>query len=168
MIIDFFESGLRGYERGKLKKSDLDYLDNFWISIDALKQDWSAVLSAAFSQESGLASVNSSSPVTKRLGGLIFDETEFDQFKLRAGNTDAQRFAVIEDIGQEDWHSFHDLAFFRFSYPIDISWSEMVHACALAEDMFLRPIRCFFVIVDDGTIGKYVNNDEERPYEIVF
>lgn len=168
MTTDFINSRLDGYDLDDLKPSDVHYLKNFWIGIDELKTIWAPVLSDAFLQTSGVVSINAPYSVNREMGGVLFDESEFDRFKLDAEISGATRFAVIEDIGQESWQTLHDPAFFRFAYPIDITWSEMALSCALAEDVFLRPIRCFFVVLENGHAGKYVNSDAEAPCELVF
>lgn len=168
MTTDFINSKLDGYALDDLKSSDVRYLKNFWISIDELSTVWGAVLSGAFSQTSGVVSINAPYSVNRKMGGVLFDESEFDRFKLDAEVSGATRFAVIEDIGQESWQTFNDPAFFRFTYPIDITWNEMALSCALAEDVFLRPIRCFFVVLENWHGGKYVNSDAEAPYELIF
>lgn len=101
-------------------------------------------------------------------GGGIFTEEEFIEFKSISINLGANRFALIEYIGQNDWAAFTSQSFFRFSYPLDVSWVEMANSCSIANNVFMRPIRVFFVITDNGCVGKYVDNDALHPYELFF
>jgi hypothetical protein len=121
----------------------------------------------AFSTD-GSVSINSGYLVDTQQGGLLFDQSEFVSFTGRLKESGENRFSVIEDVGAgSDWN-LGNMAFFRFSYPSDVVWDEMVNSCSLAKDVFLRPIRCFIVVSKHALIGKYVDNDAETPYELRF
>ena len=168
MSDDFIQSGLPGYGSCDLTPGDIDYLSRYWLSLDELANKWSFILDSSFVRLSKGISIEPGRVVDMRRGGLLFDEPEFALFVKDANKLGARRFAVIEDIGQSDWVANVDRSFFRFSYPLAIPWEDMTRSCPLAEDVFLRPIRCFFVVLDNGIIGKYVNSDAEIPYEMVF
>lgn len=44
----------------------------------------------------------------------------------------------------------------------------MVSSCSIADDVFMRPIRTYFVISDSARVGKYVDSDALHPYELFF
>jgi len=168
MNLDFLNSNIHGYSPDDLSSSDCEYIEKYWIESPDLKNSWGILLDAAFKRSPSSVSIQFGRTVDIKRGGLIFDEPEFHVFSDLAKKTGAIKFAVVEDVEQSDWDIINDNSFFRFSYPVDISWNEMVRSCPLADDVFLRPIRCFFVILDNGAIGKYVNNDAETPYELTF
>ena len=58
--------------------------------------------------------------------------------------------------------------FCRYCYPLNATWDEIANSCAIADDIFMRPIRAYFVVTDNGRLGKYANNDVAKPYDLVF
>lgn len=168
MIDDFLSSRIVGYSANNVDESTERYIRKYWIERVSLCTDWANILKTSFVRFSEAISVASHCSVESKVGGIIFTEEEFSDFVLQVEAVGADRFAVIEDIGQKDWRQLTVYDFFRFAYPPDISWGEMTRSCALADDVFGRPIRCFFVTTDNGRFGKYVNNDAETPYELVF
>jgi len=167
-MLDFNSSDIAGYKGCSLGKSDVDYLEKYWMSIGGLTENWAGVLSRAFVMKEGGPVVSFFYKTKLHPGGLLFVEEEFSEFTRSASRTGAQRFAIVEYVGQKQWTDFASGSFFRFSFPLDVSWSEMACSCPIADDVFKRPIRAYFVITDNGLTGKYVDNDALHPYEIVF
>ncbi len=167
MTPDFLDSAIDGYAPDSLDRSTIQYLENYWINRESFEQDWAHLFVSAFRRVSGKVSVASGS-VDFLQGGTVFVKEEFLAFIARAEESGATRFAVVEDIGQSNWSALKSFDFFRFSYPVGIGWDEMTKSSILAQDIFERPIRCFFVITDNGAVGKYANNDADPPYDLVF
>lgn len=165
---DFYESGIPGYEEEFLKYADRQYLNQFWLDVDVLVKEWGDVLDRSFVISGKCVSIAPVKDVDVRRGGVLFAEEEFKQFKRLALQSGAKNFVVVEDIGQQDWREITVRSFFRFSYPLVTTWDEVASSCSIAEDIFLRPIRAYFVVVDNGQLGKYANNDAEKPYDLVF
>lgn len=168
MSMDFFESSIEGYSAEFLTQDDITYLCKYWIDADVLSSKWSSVLTSSFSVRNLDVGIAPGKSVDVRMGGVLFVEDEFKLFKFLAVESGANEFAVIEDVGQQDWGELSQLNFFRFSFPLSVDWGEITKSCQLAEDVFSRPIRAFFVLTDNGQIGKYVNNDADPPYELFF
>jgi hypothetical protein len=165
---DFMLSGIDGYSSSRADNSLSRYLEKYWIDREALEHDWAPLFESVFRRSSGKVSVANNFVVDILQGGILFTKDEFLEFEARAKEQGANRFAVVEDIGQRDWHALKRVDFFRFSYPVTVSWEEMARSSILAQDVFERPIRCFFVITDNGKLGKYANNDADPPYDLVF
>lgn len=165
---DFIASAIDGYTPKSLDERTARYLDNYWIDRESLERDWAPLIESAFSRSSGKMSITEGYAVDILQGGILFTRDEFLAFVASAKGAGAKSFAVVEDMGQPRWNALQAFDFFRFSYPIDIHWDEMTHSSALAQDVFERPIRCFFVITDNGKVGKYANNDVDTPYDLVF
>lgn len=169
MIQDFLRSSIPGYDTADLDGDLVKYIEKYWIDSERLIQTWAWIIESRFVRSTtGIVSVAAGCSTEVRCGGLIFEENEFLDFRSDAKRNGSQEFAVIEDVGQSQWISLRDFNFFRFFYPVDVSWSEMTRSSTVAEDIFGRPIRCFFVVTRDGKFGKYVNNDADMPYDIVF
>lgn len=168
MSNDFTASMINGYVSGGLEDSTVRYVDNYWIDREQLECDWAPLIESVFKRSSGKVSVAQGYVVDFRQGGILFTQDEFLAFVDRAKAAGAEKFAVIEDIGQLYWRDLQDLSFFRFSYPVDVPWNEMTCSSILAQDVFERPIRCFFVVTDNGRVGKYANNDADKPYDLIF
>lgn len=168
MIKDFLRSEILGFAYSDLSNEDFCYIDKYWLNLEDLVSFWVPILLTTFSKHGGNISIPRGFQVDIRCGGILFDEDEFQEFTRDAKLAGGKEFAVIEDIAQNGWKLLNQIDFFRFSFPVDIKWPEISASCPLADDVFLRPIRCFYVIVDNGFIGKYVDNDRETPYEIAF
>lgn len=168
MSSDFLASKMSGFAPNDLATNDLIYINKYWLNADELAISWAPVLVGTFvSSENGVL-IKPGRCIDIRCGGILFEEQEFKIFANNARELTSKNFAIIEDVGQNSWTKPNTLSFFRFSFPIDITWIEMSKSCLLAEDIFSRPIRCFYVILDNGLAGKYVNNDDEVPYEVAF
>ena len=102
------------------------------------------------------------------IGGIIFDEADLADFNFNMLSSGARTFAVIEDVGQHQFDRLADSGFYRFSYDAGTLWNEIADCCSIAQEVFQRPIRRFFVISDNGRFGKYVDNDASPPTEISF
>lgn len=167
MISDFLSSNLSGYEAEFLTKEDLAYLNRFWLPFDQIQEVWGMLLSEAFDCSSEGVRIRPGRDVDIRMGGCLFDEDDFLEFSERGLALGAKCFAVIED-GPRNGDTLESRSSFRFVFPINIPWRELAHAAPISEDVFQRPIRCFFVISDNGKIGKYVDNDADRPSQMYF
>lgn len=165
---DFLASEIDGYKSWLLEEQTVRYIDLYWINRETLERDWATRIESVFKRTADKVSIAEGYVVDFLQGGILFTKEEFAAFVARSKATGATKFAVVEDIGQRDWHALQEFDFFRFSYPIDIDWGEMTRTGMLARDVFERPIRCFFVITDNAKTGKYTNNDASSPYDIVF
>ncbi|MGB6143438.1 MAG: hypothetical protein WBG33_03990 [Rhodanobacter sp.] len=165
---DFYKSGIPGYEEYLLSHSDRIYINRFWLDAQTLVEKWAPVLDRSFVIKDGSVSIAPIKDVDLQVGGVLFVEEEFEKFRRIAFRLGAQDFVVIENVGQKNWIEITDRSFFRFSYPLSITWEDISKSCAVAEDIFLRPIRAYFVVTDNGRLGKYTNNDAARPYDLVF
>jgi hypothetical protein len=168
MISDFLSSQLSGYEVEFLTQTDINYLNDFWLDLDQIHEKWDVLLSQAFDCTMEDVRIRPGRDIDVRVSGCLFEEEDFSAFSERGIALGAKRFAVIEDRKQKCWNGLELKNCFRFSFPIDISWREIAHAAPIAEDVFQRPIRCFFVLCDNGSMGKYVNNDADHPFEVFF
>lgn len=167
-MVDFNESSMSGYEDEFLGDSDRHYLRRFWLDADVLVKEWAGVLDRSFVINGDDVSIAPAKGVDVRMGGVLFIEEEFQEFKRFALQSGATSFVVIEDVGQQGWKDLADHSFFRFCYPLDATWDEIANSCAISDDIFVRPIRAYFVVTDNGRIGKYANNDVDKPYDLVF
>lgn len=165
---DFLRSNIDNYKEELLDSSDLSYLNKFWLSEDALSRNWADALSRIFVINGRHVSISPDMNVDIRMGGVLFTRDEFEEFKRLGVRSGASEFAIIEDIGQKDWTILLDRSFFRFAYPIDVAWDDMSGSCSIAYDVFTRPIRAYYVLTSNGCVGKYSNNDAEKPYDLVF
>lgn len=168
MMGDFSESSMVGYEEEFLDPSDLHYLSRFWLDADVLAMKWADVLDRSFVIKGKNVSIAPVKDVDVRMGGVLFVEEEFKEFKHLALQSGATNFVVIEDVGQQSWTQMASRSFFRFCYPLNAAWDEIADSCAIADDIFIRPIRAYFVVTDNGRLGKYANNDVAQPYDLVF
>lgn len=168
MMVDFIESGMPGYEEEFLDHSDRHYLSRFWLDADVLAKEWADVLDRSFVIKGKNVSIAPVKDVDVRMGGVLFVEEEFKEFKRLALQSGATNFVVIEDVGQQSWRQIESPSFFRFCYPLNSTWDEIANSCAIADDIFMRPIRAYFVVTDNGRLGKYANNDVAQPYDLVF
>lgn len=166
--MDFFDSKFTGYSRKFLTSQDEIYVNKYWLDANILSSTWKDVLDSVFVIDGSDVKIINDIKSENQLGGILFVEDEFEIFKISLRNANAKKFIVVEDIGQEGWNNFSGLEFFRFCFPNDIEWNEMTSSCQLANDVFSRPIRAFFVVSDNGLVGKYTNNDACPPYELVF
>lgn len=167
-MLDFEPSQITGYEGATLDEANTLYLRNYWLNIDDLVRDWAGVLDRSFELGKGRAGVSPDLNAEARLGGVLLTDDEFVEFKRLAIESGATRFAVVEYVGQDQWKSYTSLDFFRFSYPLDISWAELACSCSIADDVYMRPIRVYFLVTDNGRVGKYADSDAARPYELFF
>lgn len=167
-MVDFNESSMSGYEDEFLDDSDRHYLRRFWLDADVLVTEWADVLDRSFVISGNDVSIAPGKGVDVRMGGVLFTEEEFREFKRFALRSGATNFVVIEDVGQQGWKKLANRSFFRFCYPLNAMWDEIANSCAISDDIFLRPIRAYFVVTDNGRVGKYANNDVARPYDLVF
>ncbi len=167
-MVDFQSSGIERYDMSRLDQANLDYLQKYWLDADALSRNWSNLLDGIFVLQEGGVGVHSGLGAESRLGGGLFTAGEFAEFKHRATESGASCFAVVEYIGQKGWTDDSSPSFFRFAYPLSVSWDEIAASCSIAYDVFGRPIRAFAVIADNGQVGKYADNDAPRPYELIF
>lgn len=167
-MCDFWESGISGYDEEFLSHSDRYYISHFWLNADTLVKEWADVLDRSFVIKGTNVSIAPVKDVDVQRGGVLFVEEEFNKFKRLAIKSGAKNFVVIEDVGQQNWRKILDKSFFRFSYPLSITWKEIANSCAIADDIFLRPIRAYFVVTDNGRLGKYTNNDVTHPYDFFF
>lgn len=74
--------------------------------------------------------------------------------------------AVIEDEGQPHWEGIDREDFLRYAFPVSITWTELAFSCDLADDVFQRPVQAYFVVTDNGRVGKYADADADAPYEL--
>lgn len=168
MMLDFIKNAPPDYVASDLGERDVNYINRYWISEERFFSYWSAIIGACFHDDEVGVKVSQAKQWYTGLGGVIFEEDEFELFKEAAKAGGAQQFCVIEEIGGLNWSRYLGAKFFRFDFPVDIEWDEMARSSVIAADVFLRPIRRFFVVVDNGLMGKYVNNDDEVPYEMIF
>lgn len=166
--MDFEKSAIPGYDSSSLTSADANNLLDYWIDLEIVSARWSSALERNFTITGSEVRIANDREVDVRMGGVVFAEDDFNEFQRQAAASGASRFAVIEDIGQQGWKHFDASGFLRFSYPVVTSWSRIAKACPIAEDVFIRPIRAFFVVTDNGMVGKYANNDTSPPYELWF
>lgn len=167
-VEDFHTSEIPGDRTKALSGFNLGYVRRYWLTPDALARDWARPLSTAFSIDQGRVSIAPGLEVEQALGGILFDADEFAAFQKAAIGTGAQRFAVIEDVDQARWEGIDRGDFLRYAFPVSITWSELACSCDLATDVFQRPIRAYFVVTDNGRVGKYAHADADEPYELKF
>lgn len=168
MMLDFIKNTPSGYIASSLSENDVNYINNYWVSEDGFFNYWSTIIGSCFHDDGVGVKVSQAKQWHAALGGVIFEEEEFELFKEAAKTGGAQQFCVVEEIGGLNWSRYLGAKFFRFNFPVEIEWEEMTRSSVVAADVFLRPVRRFFVVVDNGLMGKYVNNDDEVPYEIIF
>ena len=167
MISDFLSSGIFGYQPEFLTREDIEYLEKFWIPIDQIEIKWKKLVDCTFDCSMDKIRIAPESTIDLTMGGCLFEEDDFLEFSARAAAVGAGSFAVIEALDAEDMQ-IEPKKFFRFSFPVDVSWQDLAHGAPIAEDVFQRPIRRFFVICDNGRAGKYVDNDADIPFHILF
>lgn len=168
MVSDFHSSQLSGYSTEFLTQADIDYLSEFWLDLDQAQKNWGTLLDQAFECAGEAVRIKPGRSIDICVSGCLFEEEDFIAFSERAVSLGARRFVVIEDKKQRCGGQIERKDFFRFSFPINISWLKLAHSAPIAEDVFQRPIRRFFVLCDNGRLGKYVNNDADHPFELVF
>lgn len=143
------------------------YLNLHWLDRQALVSTWGPLVATRFETGEN-AKVKPGFGFRPELGGLVFDESDLIDFNFELLQCGAGSFAVIEDVGQQSWTPDMPPAFMRFHFPTGVGWNELAGSCLLAQDVFQRPIRKFFVISDNGRVGKYVDNDAWPPTEVHF
>ena len=165
---DFFNS-ITTYAASSMDADTANYIDKYWISRSNFDAAWADVIRSVFLvQPDGSMSVASTQNVEFGLGGLIFGEAEYMDFSRNAMTSGAKIFAVVERADDSSSVVPSHYEFLRFSFPVDIGWREMSSSSLMAIDIFGRPIRRFFVVSDNGRVGKYSDNDAEVPFEISF
>ncbi|WP_312706207.1 hypothetical protein [Stenotrophomonas sp.] len=164
---DFYSSNINGYGSRVLDERSKRYVEKYWLSIDGLMRGWVGALNKRFNTEAQDSAVVKGAVSHLRPGGVLFEKRDFIEFTSLSIASGAKEFSVVEFIGQKRWGE-GGRAFFRFVYPLDVSWADMVRSSPIADDVFMRPIREYFVISDNASVGKYVNNDADSPYELVF
>ncbi|WP_349985631.1 hypothetical protein ABRP17_013895 [Stenotrophomonas sp. WHRI 8082] len=167
-MIDFHLSIIENYGSDVLDDPNMEYLRKYWMNISQLKADWAELLDQKFVLGQDCFAVSTRCDAESHLGGAIFAEEEFSEFKRMSADMGAKSFAIVEYIGQDQWNEFESISFFRFVFPLDIAWAEMVCSCSIAYDVFERPIRTYFVLSDNGCVGKYVDSDALHPYDLRF
>lgn len=150
---------------------EINYLDHYWITREELLLKWCDVLCDAFD----ILTTDSRNKVKRkelmdiRATSYLFDDESAFNRLIEAGRiSGATSFAIVEDIGEMNFHNLDDWGFFRISFNIDSSWDNLSNGSGVAYDIFRRPIRSFFVISDNGCVGKYVDNDAENSFEVFF
>ena len=91
------------------------------------------------------------------LGGAMFEEKDFKQFKTCLRKLGERSFTVVQDtFGLESEQLRHSL---NMNYPIDINWDELMDGNYISTILFESFYNHYYVFGNNGEWGMYVAND---------
>ena len=148
------------------------YLEKYWLDKNELKEVWLKIKNRIFNKDF----IHLPDPVINKdldviilKGGIVLYEKEFELFQSCMKSIGDNYFIILEDYDENNPpHSSGPP--YRFKFPVNITWEEMTSggdSYMLSYDVFLRPIRNYFVFGDSGAWGKYAGSDYEWPLDII-
>lgn len=88
------------------------------------------------------------------LGGVIFEQKDFEQFKFCLQQIGERNIAVIQStFGISSDHKSHAL---RMKYPSNIGWSELISGNFISTVLFEASENDYYIFGDSGEWGMYV------------
>jgi hypothetical protein len=99
-------------------------------------------------------------------GGSVLYKEEFELLQSCMRAIGDKYFFLVEDYDEET-SSIDAGPSYRFKFPVDITWDIIMSGAEISYDVFLRPIRNFFVFGDSGQWGRYVSDDYDYPLDII-
>jgi hypothetical protein len=169
---DFQEQ--RGYYNNfpELQKKAEQYLENYWLDKKELTEVWLDIKNRIFNKDFLRLPdrvMNENYDVIILKGGTVLYKKEFELLQTCMKNVGEKYFIILEDY-DENKPPHTNGPPFRFKYPVDITWAEMISQgdpSLPAYHVFLTPERNYFVFGDSGTWGKYAASDYELPLNII-
>jgi hypothetical protein len=152
-------------DKNKIEK----YLEKYWLDKRDLNEVWlnikNKVFSTAFSAfPDPLYNVSFDTIIRK--GGCLLYQDELEQIQLCMKNFGEKHLFIIEDYDETNPPHTSGPPY-RFKFPVDISWKEIIGGAELSWLVFRIPERNYFVFSDSGQWGKYAGNDYEYPLDII-
>jgi hypothetical protein len=151
------------------RKQVEEYLEKFWLNKRELIDVWLKIKSRVFNTffktlPDPLYNKTFETIILK--GGSVLPKDNFDAFLTCLRIVGDTSFIILEDY--DDNNPPHKSGPpFRFKYPINITIETIMSGADISKQVFLRPVRNYFVFGDSGQWGKYVGNDFEYPLEII-
>jgi hypothetical protein len=151
------------------KKTIEEYLKKYWLDKQELKEVWLNKKDTIFNPNfkvlpDPVFNQNFDTIILK--GGSVLYEQEFEILRSCMKVTGDKYLLLVEDYDEETSPIVAGPSS-RFKYPINISWKEIMSGAELSMDIFLRPIRNFFVFGDSSQWGRYAGNDYDSPLDII-
>jgi hypothetical protein len=140
------------------------YLRKYWLDKQELKDVWLKKRKEVFTDPIIFPSsiFNDELDVIINKGGAVLPEEDFEPLKLCIQHTGDNYFIILEDY-DEDNPPHTSGPPYRFKYPVGISWSEIMSGGSISYDVYVRPIRNYFVFGDSSQWGRYCGSDFEYP-----
>jgi hypothetical protein len=148
------------------------YFKKYWLDKKELDEVWLKIKNKIFNKDFHQLPdrvINQDIEVIILKGGIVLIEKEFIQFQSCMKRTGDKFFIVLEDYDENNPPHISGPPY-RLKFPADITWEEMTSRgdpSFISYDVFMRPIRNYFVFGDSGAWGKYAGNDYEFPLDIV-
>lgn len=147
----------------------VEYLEKYWLDKQELNKDWIKIKNTVFNPVFKFlpdAVFNKDFDVLIRLGGTALDQEQYELFQSCMKITGDRYFVVLEDYDEVNPPHFSGPPL-RFKYPVDITWEEIIGGDMISYQVFIRPIRMYFIFGDSGKWGKYAGNDYASPIDII-
>lgn len=146
--------------------ASLKYIESSWIAEPHIAP-WVSAITSIFDRAGGVIGVRSGFVVRRSGSSLLFEKEGYERFTLWAQKVAAERFCVIEDDLSPSLYEIRGLHCLRYGFEVGADWEWLTNSCDAAIDLFQRPIRQFFVVTDNGMLGKYCDNDSENSFELL-
>jgi hypothetical protein len=145
------------------------YLNKYWLDKQELKEVWLKIKDVIYNPgfkvlPDPVFSHNFDTIILK--GGSVLNKEEFEILQSCMKVIGEKYLLLVEDY-DEEISPINAGPAFRFKYPVDITWEKIMSGGEISFDVFLRPIRNFFVFGDSGQWGRYVGNDYDSPLDII-
>lgn len=141
-----------------------NYLEKYWLRESEYKKIWSQIKDKIFAPKFQYLPQNLFLPefeIVPMIGGVLFDDKDFEAFKLCLGKVGDNHFVIIQNnFGQEN------LTAFRMKFPTSISWKELMNGNYISTVLFEMFHNDFFVFGESALWGKYAANDETPPLSL--
>jgi hypothetical protein len=147
----------------------INYLDKYWLEKKELNEVWLNVKNRIFNVNfRNLAEpvFNEQYEILIFKGGSVLPEDYFNAFLECVRISGDKSLIVLEDYDENN-PPHESGPPFRLKYPTNITMEAIMSGADISKQVFIRPVRNYFVFGDSGHWGKYVGNDFIYPLEII-
>ena len=147
----------------------VEYLEKYWLDKQELNEYWIKIKNEVFNPDFSIIPdpvFNKDFDWIVRLGGTALAPEEYELFHSCMKITGDKYFIVLED-HDEDNPPHNSGPPLRFKYPIDITWEEITGGADISEQIYVWPMRMYFIFGDSGKWGKYAGSDYPSPIDII-
>lgn len=144
----------------EIKREAKAFFNRFWLDLDEYHYIWLPVKNRIFRSTASHyphMMFQDGYDLWPQIGGLLLADDEHPQLMACAREIGDRFLLIVEN--QPHPNPPRTKPPYRLKIPVDTPWSEFMSGGYISRDIFLAPVREYYVFGDSGQWGEYVSND---------